>query len=489
MTARVTAFLLLALPALLNPLTLGAAEFQSGQAARAVIGQPSFSAQDAGIAVTTLSLSNGKLYAADAAHRLLTFDLSRIPASKDDLSGRQGPCGLCGFPAVEQVNQAVLPGVAGVAVYGNAVAMVDTPNHRLLFWPDAARPDPEQLVLGADELIEPVSVALDGKALFVGDAASHRVLVWNALPTSDNQPADAVLGGSSDSPGADTMNRPDALVSDGTNLFVGDSVDRRILVFTAGDAPLARNSMINSASLAAGVLAPGTLVTMNGSGFTDAAATVPDDGSPRLPTKLGGVEAVFDGVALPLLAVSATEVRAQLPYETANALSASLYIRTEHSDGSITITNAIAVKLAATSPGLFAFGGTEPRTGLMLHSSGPAEQAGTPVTAEDPARPGEVLVFWAAGLGAVESGSERAPTMGVPFAGPDATVASRVSAVIGGRSAPVLSATLPQGSIGVYEVRVQLPADLPGDSHAELLIAQEGAVSNTVTIPVRSTIQ
>lgn len=487
MTARVTTLLLLAAPFLGLP--LGAAEFQSGQAARAVIGQPSFSAHEAGIAVTTLSLSNGKLYAADTAHRLLTFDLSRIPAAKDDPAGRPGPCALCGFPAVEQVTQAVLPGVAGVAVYGNAVAMVDAPNHRLLLWPDAARPNPEQIVLGVDELVEPVSVALDGKALFVGDAVLHRVLVWNALPTSDNQAADAVLGESSDSPGADTINRPDALVSDGSNLFVGDSADRRILVFTAGDAPLGRNSVINSASLTTGALAPGTLITINGSGFTDAAATGPDDGASRLPTKLGGVEAIFDGMALPLLSVSATEVRAQLPYETANASSASLYIRTEHSDGAVTITNATAVKLAATSPGLFAFGGTEPRTGLILHSSGPAEQAGTPVTADDPAKPGEVLVFWAAGLGAVESGAEKPPIMGVPFAGPDATVASRVSAIIGGRSAQALSATLPRGAIGIYEVRVQLPADLPGDPRTELLITQDGNISNTVTIPVRNTIQ
>ena len=33
-----------------------------------------------------------------------------------------------------------------------------------------------------------------------------------------------------------------------------------------------------------------------------------------LPTKLAGVQAIFDGAALPLLSVSPTEVRTQLPY-------------------------------------------------------------------------------------------------------------------------------------------------------------------------------
>lgn len=482
MTARITTLLLLTA-------SLRAADFQSGQAARAVIGQPSFSAHEAGIAATTLSLSNGKLYAADETHRLLTFDLSKIPGVKDDLSERQGPCALCGFPAVEQVNQAVLPGVAGVAVFGNTVAMVDTPNHRVLLWPDAATPQPAQIVLGSGGLGEPVSVALDGKRLYVGDAASRRVLVWNALPGSDNQPADAVLGASSETPGADTLNRPDALVADGTNLFVADSMDRRILVFTAGETTLAHNSTINSASLMSGPLAPGMLVTIAGMALADSTISARDDGVQRLPGKLGGAEAIFDGVALPLLSVSPTEVRAQLPYETGNASSASLYVRTEHSDGSVTVTNATALKLVPASPGLFAFGGTEPRTGLILHSNGAPEQAGTPVTAEDPATAGELLIFWAAGLGAVESGSDTGPQMGAPYAGPDAPVASRVGAVVSGRSAQVISATLPERSIGVYEVRIILPADLPEDSKTELLIMQDGSVSNTVTIPVRNTMQ
>ena len=56
-----------------------AAEFQSGQAARAVIGQPSFSARDAGIVAHALAVSKGRLYAADASNKTLGFDLAKIP--------------------------------------------------------------------------------------------------------------------------------------------------------------------------------------------------------------------------------------------------------------------------------------------------------------------------------------------------------------------------------------------------------------------------
>ena len=461
-----------------------AAEFRSGQAARAVIGQPSFSAHEPGVAITALSLANGKLYSADSSRRILTFDLSRIPGVKDDLADRQGPCALCGFAAAAQANQPVLPGVAGVSVSGAAVAIVDPANHRALFWPNASLPYAAPLSVGSNELVNPISIAVDAKHLFIGDAALHRVLVWNSLPSSDRQAPDAVLGESSDSATADSIGRPAALASDGENLFVADNVAQRILVFSAADTPLPHNAVVNSASLMPGPLAPGTLVTISGAEFSEASASAPDDGAERLPVKLSGAEVLFNGIALPLLSVTPTQIRAQLPYEVGNASAASLYVRTEHSDGTVTVTNAIGVKLNSASPGLFAFSGVEPRNGMVLHASDPAELTGTPVTAEEPAEPGEVLTLWAAGLGAVNS--ERWPGMGAPFAEADAAVVNAVGALVAGRSAEVIAATLPHGAIGVYELRILLPADLPADNKTELLIIQDGSLSNTVTIPVRS---
>jgi uncharacterized protein (TIGR03437 family) len=74
----------------------------------------------------------------------------------------------------------------------------------------------------------------------------------------------------------------------------------------------------------------------------------------------------------------------------------------------------------------------------------------------------------------------------VPYTGSDARVATPVDALVQGRSADVVSAVLPRGSIGIYEVRVVLPADLPNNAKAQLLIAQNGYVSNRITVPVES---
>ncbi len=486
---------------LLAGVSLFAAEFQNGQAARAVLGQPSFTSREQGITITSLSVSRGRLYAADAAHHVLTFDLSKLPDVREDFSnGHSNSCGVCGFTPSSTVNQSVMTGVAAVSVWGRMVAIADSLEHRVLIWRDStsARPDivlgqsSDPSFVGPGTLIDPVSVALDGKRVFVGDAALHRVLVWNSFPTSDDQPADAVLGqpdltavNVSDSPAPDTIPYPAALVSDGTNLFVADSTNRRILVFSPGDVRLTANAVVNSASLLPGAVAPGTLISVNASGLSEESDSADPAKSQILPKRLAGTEAILDGQALPLQAVSPTQVQAQIPYDLANRSAASLYVRTEHASGSVSVTTPISLKLAATSPGLFAFSGNEPRIGILLHS-GPAEaDGGAPVDEQNPASPGEVLTIWATGLGAVsENNASDSVLAGHPHEGV-AAVSIPVSALINGEDAQVLSATLPEGAIGVYRIQVVVPQEIAARGEAYLSISQNTNISNTVRFPIR----
>lgn len=501
-TIRATVLLLLSVSA-------WGADFQNGEAARAVVGQPSFSARGPGIAASNLAVSNGRLYVTDTAHRLLVFDLKKIPRPNDEPKPVEtGACAVCGFAPDVIANQSIVQSSPALSIYGKIVVFADTSNHRVLIWRDTTKAGPSQppdVVLGqttsnpssesASMLIAPASVTFDGKRLFVGDIALKRVLIWNSLPVVNDQPANVVLGqpdfaliNGSNVPGADTIGEPMALASDGTNLFVADSLNRRILIFSAADAPLRNHAVVNSATLAAGPLAPGTLITITGNNLSELSASGPEDGVQRLPTRLGGVEVFFDGIPLPLLAVSPTQVRAQLPYDLRNVSSASLYVRTEHSDGSVATTNAVGVEIVPASPGLFGFAGAEPRSGLILHAAANVSgQSGIPVTSENPATAGEELIVWATGLGTVrESGATAYPIAGMPYAGLDAQVTSPVGALVNGRSTQVVSAKLPQGSIGIYEVHIILPPDLANDPKAQLLIVQAGNVSNTVTLPVRT---
>src|SRR5690242_30544 len=115
---------------LLTGASLFAAEFQNGQAARAVLSQSSFTSRDAGITVTSLSVSHGLLYAADASHHVSSFDLSQLPDARQDFSNEHANgCALCGFTPVSTVNQSVVAGVAAVSVWGKMVAIADSARH------------------------------------------------------------------------------------------------------------------------------------------------------------------------------------------------------------------------------------------------------------------------------------------------------------------------------------------------------------------------
>lgn len=102
----------------------------------------------------------------------------------------------------------------------------------------------------------PAGVWTDGTRLVVTDEDENRVLIWNTFPKKDFQAADIVLGqpgfasnvvnnngaNGSGPPSASNMNMPyDGVYSNGTELFVGDQMNNRILVWntfpTANFAP------------------------------------------------------------------------------------------------------------------------------------------------------------------------------------------------------------------------------------------------------------
>lgn len=496
MTTRLALALLLAAAA-------RGAEFFSGQAARAVLGQSSFSSRDAGIAASAMTIQSNRLNVADRSGRVSVFDLAKIPGARAELQGRgSDPCSLCGLPPVLSVSQSVAAESSTVSLFGNRLAAIDIRTHRILIWYDirAARSsagpdvtlsltDPGVLAVNDSTIIDPVSVAVDGSRLFVGDAALHRILVWKSLPVAGNQPADAVLGQPdfasrdlSDVPRANTIARPDALVSDGVNLFVGDSRDRRVLIFSAADTYLPSASVLNAASMLPGSFAPGTLVTIKGQELSAQALSAPDDQPSRLPTKLGGAQVYVNGLALALLSVAQTEIHAQLPYTIPAGGSGSLYVRSEYPDGSVAVTSPASVSFSTATPGIFAFGGNEPRPGILLHTNG-AQDSGSPVTADAPAAAGEVVSLWVTGLHPVTSSSEQMPVAGAPYMGSDLTF-TPLRAVVNGQDAEVVSASLPSTSIGVYQVLVLLPPNLTREK-AELSIGEDGYNSNAITFPVR----
>src|SRR5260221_242431 len=95
--------------------------------------------------------------------------------------------------------------------------------------------------LSASLMGTPQGVFSDGTRLFVSDFTNSRVLIWNRLPMISGTPADVVLGqpdftsNTSNNGGisASTMNGPVYSYSDGTHLVVADRGNSRVLVWNS----------------------------------------------------------------------------------------------------------------------------------------------------------------------------------------------------------------------------------------------------------------
>ncbi|MGC2661714.1 MAG: hypothetical protein WA324_27470, partial [Bryobacteraceae bacterium] len=266
-------------------------QFVTGQAARAVFGQYSFDLGTMGAssqilgAVSGIAWANGTLFVADDNvlgavpnnQRVMMFETSgNLPDPKADistLSEFDTYCYICGFPAYNVLGQtdfgSTNPGRSAsamnvptaVATDGTILAVADTNNNRVMIWNSipTSMNAPANLVLGQPDLTTfqtpntvnastlrgPQGVWIQNGKLFVADTGNYRVLIWNSIPTSNNQPADVVLGqanftsvyqppvGESVYPktNANQMLSPVGVSSDGTHLFVADLGFNRILIW------------------------------------------------------------------------------------------------------------------------------------------------------------------------------------------------------------------------------------------------------------------
>jgi uncharacterized protein (TIGR03437 family) len=241
---------------------------------------------------------------------------------------------------------------------------------------------------------------------------------------------------------------------------------------------------------------PNAIVTFLGSGFS---LHDPMEAGPGAwPTELAGVRIRINGVYAPITFVSDTTVHFQCP---AADPGASLEIVMEYeaaapslstgaaATGIVTVA-PVVVRMADATPGVYLIRGTQ---GAVL-ISGTALVAGPPVsglTGEGyptrAATPGEYLEIYANGLGA----TSETPAPGKP-APLDRLirVAGSVTVVFGdGLRAPVTFAGLTPGSVGLFQVNVQVPSGTSFGDAVPLyleLAREDGTIlrSNTVTIAI-----
>jgi len=241
-----------------------------------------------------------------------------------------------------------------------------------------------------------------------------------------------------------------------------------VLGASSGRPALSSEGLVNAASFNLGpaaahvAVAPGSLLSVFGSSFASQSILA---NSLPLPRELAGVRVLINGVPAPLLFVSATQINLQVPFEVGVG---ALTVIVENATGSSEI---VASEAAATQPGIF-FDAGAGFGAIRL----PADGA---LAWDRAARPGEFLEVFATGLGGVSPAGitgEAASNLLRP------TVAE-VSVTIGNRELTPTFAGLAPGFAGLYQINVQLPADLPAGSY-ELVVVVDGRTSNLVRIDV-----
>jgi uncharacterized protein (TIGR03437 family) len=207
-------------------------------------------------------------------------------------------------------------------------------------------------------------------------------------------------------------------------------------------------SIVSSANGSPSSLTPNGLASIYGSNlaFRTQAISLDSVGAGTLPTTLGGVRVIVGGLFASLLYVSPTQINFLMPGILLPGQTTISVVRES------TFTPPAPVTLLNVAPAVF-----------VVNSLIAAEHAdGSVVTADSPAHPGEVIVVFCTGLG----GTNPQQIDGlVPAAAAPILLMGQLQVLLDGQPAPpqnILYAGITPGFPGLYQINVQLPADLTG---------------------------
>jgi uncharacterized protein (TIGR03437 family) len=203
-------------------------------------------------------------------------------------------------------------------------------------------------------------------------------------------------------------------------------------------------AVLNGASFQPGIEA-GSWVTIEGTNLANTTRTwkTSDFTGNDLPTSLSGVSVTIDGNPAFVEYISPTQINVQAPSDSATGAV------------NVLVTNNGLLSAPATAqlqtyaPAFFLNPGTNSTVATVIPGY-------TPVTSATPARPGDLVVLWGTGFGPTTP----ATAAGSVVSGAPATASTPV-VTVGGMQVQVISSGLTTGTAGLYQITIQLPANVP----------------------------
>jgi minor extracellular serine protease Vpr len=226
-------------------------------------------------------------------------------------------------------------------------------------------------------------------------------------------------------------------------------------------------------------IAPGSYITIFGTGLYDPTITSTGPAfdkttSSRLPLALDFVMVSFDvpganpPVSVPghMLYVSANQIAVQVPWELQGYASAQVKVTIDFTYG-----NVVTIPLSNFAPAFFQHG---------IYPAG-TDLSGVAISDANPAVRGQIVTLYANGLGPVTT----TPATGdiTPLTGLSKTTVTP-TVTVGGQPGTVSFAGLSPGSVALYQINVQIPANITAGVQP-ITLSVGGANATTISIPVK----
>lgn len=237
--------------------------------------------------------------------------------------------------------------------------------------------------------------------------------------------------------------------------------------FVTGQMPpppkFTTDSVVHGASFLKGSFAPNTFISIFGENLSWSTLSVKAGSlnANTLPTSLGGVQVLIGPTLGFLVFVSPGQINALID----SRLTPGTYPLRVLRD-SLAGPSVATVTIAETAPGLFAIGDGEPVV---------TRPDGSLVSAESPARPGEIIILWATGLGSTLPSTRPGE---LPRGAAPLNPKTPFQVLLNGVPIPnghVLYAGVAPGFAGLYQINILLPEDTPRDP--AIRIGFEGVLS------------
>ncbi|HXB68430.1 MAG TPA: IPT/TIG domain-containing protein, partial [Candidatus Acidoferrales bacterium] len=289
-----------------------------------------------------------------------------------------------------------------------------------------------------------------------------------------------INGYSLNADGSGTMELTQVGLGAGGKAFVGSAINRsdtaayeiffgvQLPALSGSGVFLSPLGVVNAASSAppGNPISPGQFITLYGTGLAKSTQTA----APPYPATLNGVTVLVNNKQAPLYFVSPGQINALVPYTT-QGTTATIVVQ----NGSVN-SNTVTVPLAATAPGVYSLDQSGSGPGAILHADFGLVNAGRP------AAPGETVLIYLTGMGAV------APAVADGTAGGSNPLNKSVADVVvlvAGQPATLLYNGLAPGFPGLYQINVTLPTLLSGGGNLPLAIQTNNAYHDQVDIPIR----